>query len=382
MIEFLNGAFSVLLVRGERITETLKNKTDVPPPVVERCRRAVQNIVGITEEINEKLVSLELIGQTFENGKITAEQADIQLKKVLLAYRDLRRTIDAIEENFVGHIVRFNKSDLFFTRVAETLWEETNLPDLPPVAVTNTSGYFCTWASMGIVFSPPSTEHNLLIFPDLYHEFGHILQKNVKLYSNKFSVELKAHVAELKNQIRRTARPIEPKIIDNINYIWNKNWAEEVACDTLATCIIGPAYGWCNLHLCLQNSSAYLHGGKHPADAARTRHILRVLRRRGFGTEANKINELWNRYASISQQTSSNYYQDYHPDSLFIAVMEDVEDAIKDMSFVGIEENTPTVAMLNQAWKLFNENSKNYNEWEEKAIKELKTRLELEEENE
>lgn len=379
MIEFLTGAFTVLLVRGERIVKILEDKEKLPSAVIERCRRAAQNTIDIVDEINGKVATLDLIKESLEKNIITDSQADGPLKRILLSYRDLRRSLDAIEENFVGHIVRYNKSDLFFTRLAEALWEETNLPDLPPIAVTNTSGYFCTWASMGIVFSPPSTEHNLLIFPDLYHEFGHILQELVKLYGERFRAELKSHITDLKNQIRRIGRPMEQGTIDEIEYKWTERWAEEVACDTLATCIIGPAYGWCNLHLCLQNSNAYVSGGEHPADAARTRHILRVLRRRGFIAEANEIEKLWSRYADISQQAPANYYQDFHPDSLFIAVMEDVEQTIKEQGFTGIEGNSPTIATLNEGWKLFNESNESYNNWEERSIENLKVRFKINE---
>ncbi len=373
MIEFLTGAFSVLLIRGESSVKILATKTDVLPSVAERCRRVAQTTQGVVCEINNKIATLKLIKKNLDDGFISAAQADRPLKRVLLSYRDLRRQLDAIEENFVGHMARYNTADLFFTQLAAALWQETNLPDIPPIAVTNTSGYFCTLASLGIIFSPPSTEHNLLIFPDLYHEFGHILHEGmqIELFGVRFAVELQTHIAELKNQVRRTARPIEDRFIDDIEYRWVKRWAEEIACDTLAAYILGPAYGWCNLHLCLQNSNAYSPGGEHPADAARTRHILRVLRRRGFVAGANEIESLWNRYISFSQQTPTNYYQDYHPDNLFVAVMEDVEQAIKDNGF-GVLGTSPTIDMLNHAWVLFNQNNADYYDWEKQAITKLK----------
>lgn len=378
MIEFLNGAFSVLLVRGEKNVKILETKSDVPPAVVERCRRAAEHTRGVIDEIARKIKTLSRIKDSLDAGIISDAQAEKPLKTVLLAYRDLRRNLDAIEENFVGHIVRYNKSDLFFTRLAETLWEETNLPDLPPIAVTNTSGYFCTWASFGIVFSPPSTEHNLLIYPDLYHEFGHILQAIFNLYGANFRAELKTYDEDLRNQVRRFSRPMDERIIDDIYYKWSKRWAEEVACDTLATCIVGPAYGWCNLHLCLQNSSAYSPSGDHPADAARTKHIARVLRRRGFAEDAARIESIWKKCTEVSKQAPVNYYLDYHPDSLFVAVMEEVEQAIKDYDLSGIEGNSPTIKLLNQAWKIFHENSADYNVWEEKAISDLKAKFKVE----
>jgi hypothetical protein len=381
VIEFLNGAFSVLLIRGRKNVKILEMKLDAPPTVIERCRRAAEHLQRTVDEIARKIETIARVKESLAAGIISNLQAERPLKTILLSYRDLRRNLDAVEENFVGHIVRYNKSDLFFTRLGETLWDETNLPDLPPIAVTNTNGYFCTWASFGIIFSPPSTEHNLLIYPDLYHEFGHILQELIKLYGANFQAELKSHIAELRNQIRRFSRPIDEKIIDDINYKWNIRWAEEVACDTLATCIVGPAYGWCNLHLCLQNSSAYSPSGDHPADAARTRHIVRVLRRRGFTVDAAKIERIWNSCLEISRQNPVNYYQDYHPDSLFIAVMEEVEQAIKDHGITGIESNSPTIELFNQAWQIFNGNNADYSVWEEKVIKDLKVKFKIDDEN-
>ena len=375
MIEFLFGAFSVLRNRGERIVKILYEKRDVPHAVGERCRRVAEHTLALINEIDEKSATLESIKTKLAQNRVAVSEADVMLKSILLSYRDLRRNTDAIEENFVGHIVRFNEADLFFTKLAEALWEETNLPDLPPVAVTNTSGYFCTLASLGIVFSPPSTEHNLLILLDFYHESGHILNEQIELFGANFRSELAAHIAGLKNQIRRVSRPLPADIIDRVNLFWNNRWAEEVACDTLAACLVGPAYGWCNLHLCLQNSNAFDFSVGHPADAARTKHILRVLRRRGFAGEADEIESRWKRYIDVARQTPTNYYQDYHPDGIFIAVMEDVEQIIVNYDLTGIETRSPMIAMFNEAWTVFVNDNQHYNDWEAKTIGELNAKF-------
>jgi hypothetical protein len=374
VIEFLVGAFSVLSVRGNKIVEILETKTGIPPAAVERCRRVGHRARGIVNSVKNKEAILLLVRENLKTKKITAAESQTLLKQLLKSYRDLRRDIDVIEENFVGHLVRYNDADLFFTELAAALWNETNLPDIPPIAVTNTSGYFCTWASLGIIFSPPSSEHHLLIFPDLYHEFGHIIHQGVKikLFGPRFEAELKAHAAELRNQMRRTSRPsMDDNIISDIVSRWINSWAEEVACDTLAAHILGPAYGWCNIHLCLQSSNVYRKGNEHPADAARTKHILRVLRRRGYNDDADKIEILWKQYLNLSQQTTSSHYQDYHPDSLFTAVMEDVEQAIKDNNF-GVKGKSPSVDTLNESWQKFLNDAENYNDWEEKAINDIK----------
>lgn len=373
MIEFLRGAFSVLGIRAGKIVKTLEEKKGVPASALEHCRRVSERTKGVIDLIDDRQNILQQLEEGLKAKMLTLSQSDALLKQILKSYRSFRREIDIIEENFVGHIIRFNEADWFSTNLSAALWRDTNLPDTPPVAVTNTSGYFCTWASLGIVFSPPSSEHHLLISPDVYHEFGHILHQGLKveLFNTRFEAELKSHVADLKNQIRRTSRPIKDETILDIAFRWKSSWAEEVACDSLATIMLGPAYGWCNLHLCLQSPNVFDGGGAHPSDAARTKHILSILRRRGFKDDADKIERLWKQYLQISQQATSKYYQDYHPDSLFTAVLEDVETAIKANDF-GSKNKSAVIETLNEAWKQFLDDSDNFNAWEESTIARLK----------
>jgi hypothetical protein len=373
VIGFLRGVFSVLGVRAEKIVKTLEDKKDIPLSATEHCRRVSERTKGVIVLINDRQDILRELEKSLQTGIINSSQSDSLLKQILKSYRSFRREIDVIEENFVGHLIRFNEADLFYTNLSSALWKDTNLPDTAPVAVTNTSGYFCTWASLGIVFSPPSSEHHLLISPDLYHEFGHILHEGLKiqLFGKRFEAELKSHITDLKNKVRRNSRPIEDKTILEIAFRWKSGWAEEVACDTLSTLMLGPAYGWCNFHLCLQNHNIFDFAGQHPSDAARTKHILAVLRRLGFREDADKIENLWSDYIRISQPNNSKYYQDYHPESLFTAVLEDVEESIKANNF-GVTGKSPVIEKLNKAWKQFLDNTANYNDWEIAAIIEIK----------
>lgn len=373
MIEFLRGAFSVLDARAGKIVKTLEEKKDIPASASEHCRRVSERTKGVIVLINNRLDILQKLEKGLQNKMITPSQSDTLLRQILKSYRSFRREIDIIEENFVGHLIRFIEPDRFYTNLSSALWKDTNLPDIPPVAVTNTSGYFCTWASLGIVFSPPSSEHHLLIAPDLYHEFGHILHQGIKveLFNKRFEAELKSHISDLKNKARRNARPIKDETILDIAFRWKSNWAEEIACDTLATLMLGPSYGWCNLHLCLQSPNVFDGGREHPSDASRTKHILSILRRNGFSDEAEKIENLWNEYLRISQQTTSKYYNDYHPNGLFTAILEDVEQAIGDNNF-GITNKSTAIEILNEAWKTFLEGAGKFDGWEKTAIKKLK----------
>lgn len=385
MIKLLIDAFTILLERGENCVHTLENEirdgklltdTRIPQSVTERCLRIERPAIEAVKDIADKLETLHTLDESLHNGVITIEQAEPLLTAIFKSYRERRRYLEGIEENFIGHLARFNESDLFFSLLAASIWEEANLPDIPPVAVTSTSGYFCTLASFGIIFSPPSIEHNLLIFPDLVHEFGHVLHEtsNVKLLGTRFEAALEAHIQELENQKRRTSRPIDKKLIIDVagrwDPKWEPKWAEEVACDTLATFLLGPAYAWCNLHLCLQNSNAHQFQGEHPADAARSKHVLRVLRRMGLAEVADEIEGIWTHYIEFSRQVPESHYIDYHPDDIFTAIMEDVEEAIADHA-IGRIEPCPTLDMLNTAWDQFNKNRDKYPKWQRDTLAEL-----------
>lgn len=380
MIDLLSRAISILRVRAENCAGVLRARTrergsKKNSTLAARCRVVEEQVNSILAEIDRKVITLEKTRRSVDEHRITAEQAEVVLRGVLRSYRGMRRDIDAIEENFVGHISRFSNEDERLTALAGRLWSETGLPGHPPVAVTNTIGYFCTLAPFGIIFSPPSIDRDLLIFPDLYHEFGHILHSapGGGLFGPRFQKELDQYLTELRNKARRTSRPIEPRLMSQIRERWIESWAEEVACDTLATCIVGPAFGWCNLNLCLKNSNAFESGHQHPADAARTRHMIRVLRRRGHADAADEMEGLWDRFLHFSGQTPKPYFNDLHPDGLFIAIMEDVESAIAKLGIGG--GVSPFVATLNQAWAEFHKSVDGYYQWEKGVFSDLRSLL-------
>ena len=354
MIHFLLGAFSILAARANKIIRQLESKATLPKPVVAQCALVSTKTRQLVPGLVRRAKVIQSLSIKIAQGHLSAERAEPVLRGSFLAYRDFKRELDAIEEFFVGHISRFIEADLFLTSVAAVLWNEARLPGVPPVAVASTSGYFCTVASLGIIFSPPSVEDHLLILPDLYHEAGHLLHERLglRLFGQRFEQALHDHEQELRNQIRRVARPMKKGIISDIVTRWERRWAEEAACDTLAARLVGPAYGWCNLHLCLQSPNVYAIGLEHPADVARTKHIFRVLKRAGWEVQVNLMENQWNQYLAIIKHNKARHFVDYHPDQLFIAVMEDVEEATRSLSVY--QSGSATVSeILNEAWNQF-----------------------------
>jgi hypothetical protein len=131
---------------------------------------------------------------------------------------------------------------------------------------------------------------------------------------------------------------------------WKHRWAEEVACDTVAARLLGPAYGWCNLQVCVKEPES-ARFGSHPANEARTRHINRVIRRGGWHAEADKLETLWQEYSSGNPQQAPLYYHEMHPDELFLAVMEDVDSAVDQMPPPRHDSSDSLVSRINDVWQ-------------------------------
>src|SRR6266404_3617169 len=372
MIEFLAGALAVLAARGEEIVAKLDKVTAFPPSVTKHCRRVRDDTKGYLQEIRDRSRDLQDLRESIARGRLASSDAEPFIKSYLKDYRDLRRNIDAIEEFFAGHVVRFSDSDEFLTLASATIWLEANLPGDPPVAIASTSGYFCTLASLGIVFAPPNDVQKLLILPDLYHEFGHVLHESSNILSDKprFLQALADYVYELEQQARRYSRPLPSDLSGNISFRWLEHWAEEVACDTLAARLVGPAFGWCNLHLCIRHAKIY-SSSQHPADAARTRHIFRVLKRCGLAKEGADMERRWQELLHLMSPQKPPNYDDYHPDELFVAVMEDVDAATSSAIPTYVPGSGAICDLVNEAWVAFLRDPLRYPDWEKPRAEQL-----------
>ena len=376
MIDFLIGSLSVLVKRGHGIISHLEEKQDLPQPVKAHCARIADKTRGVIHSLNRRLSLLNSLKRGVENGNVSPAQAEPIFTALFQAYRDSKRDLDTFEEFFAGHINRFNEADVFLTSVAERIWQETGLPGISPVAVTNTSGYFCTMAPLGIVFCPPSTENHLLTLPDFYHESGHILPERTgqPLHGQRYRQALQDHTKSLHHQIRRVARPLNKKVIQEIAAHWEWRWAEEVACDTLAARLVGPAYGWCNLYLCLQSPNVYAISAEHPADAARTEHIFRVLRRCNWVEEVSQMETRWKQYLRTVKQSKPRHYEDFHPTDLFTAIAEDTIELTTNLFTYNAQPATLSL-LLNEAWQHFVNDPIGYCAWEQQTISALRKQL-------
>jgi hypothetical protein len=76
------------------------------------------------------------------------------------------------------------------------------------------------------------------------------------------------------------------------------------------------------------------------------------------------MQQRWDEYTRVIQHPRGTNYDDYHPDQLFIAVMEDVEEAVADLGIFSPTQNTIS-GLFNEAWSCFLANPEGSSKWNE-----------------
>lgn len=344
MEAFLSRAFLEAKHRAELLSGSIDEKKSVVElsPSIEEIQRRLKSIEDDSLEYAEQCKTA--------GSRQGLPAAHTLLPSYLREYHRLSRDLSVIEEQFVGHVVRFHDPDLHLTRIAAKLWAELSFPGDSPVVVASTSNYYNTFPTLNIAFTPFSASSSYLTIPDLLHEFGHLLHRRyLPLFGSRTAAAINAYRDQLRAKFQQIKRPVNASLVMNIEAIWKKRWAEEVACDSLAVLILGPAYAWCNVLLCIKNA-AVAEFGSHPADMSRTEHLLRVLRRQGFDDDANQIRIIWDAYLKNISAAKPPHYADFHSDELFLAVLEDVEQTVQQ---IPMTNDGPFVREIQNVWQKF-----------------------------
>jgi hypothetical protein len=82
----------------------------------------------------------------------------------------------------------------------------------------------------------------------------------------------------------------------------------------------------------------------------------------------------WNQYARTIPHSKAVNYDDFHTEKLFVAVMEDVEEATVNLGI--FKRETGTIASLfNEAWDQFRRDADRFLEWKEDACLRLSIKI-------
>jgi len=300
---------------------------------------------------------------------VELEGPETLLSNVLRLYNAIAREVYEIEASVVGPLSRWGEEDKKLTVLTVTACKEVKIKEFPVVLATSEM-YYRIFPKYGVITVPATESRGLLNLPDLFHELGHYGHYHrQKIFSNRTLVSIRAYLDKTEQEQQRLARPIKPDWPKDFEYVWTNRWAEEIACDVFATFLVGPAYGWANLHLILRQPTPFGFSITHPADAARMDNILRVLKRMELHEPAQEIESAWNKFKQTQGYQPPIEYTFFHPEEVFTAIAEDVEDSIEEAKLHCYDGNrSGVIQILNEAWSRLRSNLANYIEWESQRI--------------
>ena len=372
MILFLRGLLLNLRRRSEIIKERLLEIPD-DSDLNDYVARSYQQV----EDIRRRLDALI-------NDSDLGEPR--LLPNYLQAFRECTETLTVVEHYGLPQAERFTSADRRLTRLCRRLVIECEWPLPPPLVSAASSDHYWTSPYFNLVCVPALEERTLLSLPDLAHELGHILLFHEESQiMGDFRVILARYIASEKQRVSTEQRPPEYESrYHELFRTWSDRWVFEFACDMIATYMVGVAFVFQHVRLCVGYGHASIHhpclgsSGDHPADDARFRGSVAVLERLSAPRkQIQRIEELWLSYLETNTKPKPPDYEFCYPQHL---INELAECTIGGMRRVGVRcysdfEITPNfssiIALLQSAWLNFDESPLTYQTWEDDQLQML-----------
>jgi hypothetical protein len=223
--------------------------------------------------------------------------------------------------------------------------------------------------------------------PDIYHELCHPLHRNLDLpslepYARAFKTSLFAMVAHfhresvaadrLRNQEARLYQ------IQLWRTCWAKYWMEEFFCDLFGVLTVGPAYVWAHYHLSIKRGSdpfatPLMRERSHPADDARMRAMLGVLRSGEFESEADSIERAWREFIDAMEYRAPAEYHLCYSGAQIDNVTRAAKEGVEGIEIVTTASRNKARVRdsLNEAWRVFWKAPSDFPAWEADEVGKL-----------
>lgn len=234
-------------------------------------------------------------------------------------FRDIARLIQALENLPLLVLRRFSDPDMLMTRLVRAICKEVQFPYATPICSSISSQYYWTVAGMDLVFVPSLEPERLLGLVDLYHELGHIIlyREEKRLVIPGITI-VDCHFDRLFRQGQLAGwAPQSLQEIDQFRHMWRMAWSLEFGADLIATYMVGPPFGWCNIRTSTNFGGELFRGNdSHPADDARAAAIGLMLQRIGESVAAAEIRNRWSELVALSGETQPARYETAYPQEL------------------------------------------------------------------
>lgn len=295
-------------------------------------------------------------------------------------YKSLSQLVNMIEWGALPAIRQFSfPDDAVMCLMMERICQEIRYPFPTPFCVAGGYSHYLMSLGMDLILAPSMEPHHLLGLPDLYHELGHIISIfEANILITPFVNEIDQHFTqEIHFAIQSQMPQSHVNDIQILQTYW-ETWLEEFVADSIATYLLGPAYGWANIRLCINISKNIFESIEtHPADDARTRLIELVLNSMGHNTESALIREAWDELVQLDQKPRPEQLDVDFPTNLLAKL---ADFTIAGCRSLGLQPYEPpnvfpqfhVASLLNQAWTQFTNNPSHYASWEASQIIKLK----------
>jgi hypothetical protein len=285
----------------------------------------------------------------------------------------LDRRLGRLEAFPLGVLRRFGRTDRFLSELVERLGVESKWPIARPTVTGTSIDDYWIDPTYPLIYAPADWR-SLLGLAALGHEVAHPLWTEHRASASPaVATAIAAHVAGL---------GLDPGDAQALLGAWAPEgiWIAELACDAIATFLLGEAYPWQHLrHIIRSGSPPYEptfrtdRGARlHPADLARLRLSGLVLGKLGLAVAPVEAEiEL---YLPARGETMSSAYRDSYPDTLLDSIATATTDLLDSLGVARAMSGPPTgvVRLFNDAWTEFRRDPAAYAAWESATMKRLK----------
>jgi hypothetical protein len=339
--------------------------------------------------LDERIGSLRQLLELLEADKV-------DIRYAWLRVRDIIREIEWTESYGIPPLYYQSEEVGLLNSLIFRIHKEINLQLESPSVACLSDKYYYTALFVNVIFVPLSESDCILHLPDLYHEIGHYvsshrrderkLESLSKKYQEAFNF-VTDYYNNLSTQKRRENAPEEIIfLIKRIHSHW-KYWIEEFFCDLFALYVLGPAFAWSHLHYCVKKPENIYQLSKilpqtHPSDEARIRMLQIALKRIGFDSESQAIENKWKTIMTPFGSPLVEYQYAY-PNLLLEQIANTILEGIKASEFciatvdeISNEKQDKIGNKLNTAWKIFwTVKPEEFRCWEKQTLDQLRPKI-------
>jgi hypothetical protein len=367
MIRYFEVAADQLLERARYLASLIPRQLTRDVAALDvACRDRLAEIVRSLERVRDD----------------AAISAPVNVSVRLRLLRRARADLDRLEYVAVSVLHRWTETDTRINKLAEKLGREIGFPLTLPVVAGLSQNYYHTYPDLRLICIPLAEGRFLLHLPDLYHELGHSLfafATDARLDAfQKHCLEFNgAAAAYLESELELATSGFSPRSFELYLTTWLRSWfgwSIEAFCDLFALYMVGPAYAWAHLHLCVSSGgdpfeTPLVSTSTHPPDGARMELLLRGLTRLGFHHDRQAVEGRWHEFLGAAGAGPSPEYNRCFPSHILDMCEQKAHDAVATLGCCLAQPPLTGSgrALLNEAWNVFWRDQSGFAAWERDA---------------